>query len=220
MPLRNDISRLSKSCKGASLKIDVREVIEEDASEPATVEPALCPETEDDEEREDAMDSDLLCFSFPLLVLVLVLLLPPLLLFICHCLGCSTFKGKVRIMTRNIFATAARPRTIWSSSIVREIRRGRICLILPKYLAIAEVSTPLLTQNSSTICRPLGVNCQILRSRKERVWVSTAHSIKRAHRNCWQSALAMSRAMLNVVVVLVVTIFCGSLGSGTRTDCV
>jgi hypothetical protein len=43
--------------------------------------------------------------------------------------------------------------------------------------------------------------------------------MKRASRNRWQIDLAMSLAMEKVVVVVVVTMREGSLGSGMRFDC-
>jgi hypothetical protein len=48
---------------------------------------------------------------------------------------------------------------------------------------------------------------------------SAAFSIRRASIKCWLMALAMSRVIEKVVVVVVVTTREGSLGSGPRFDC-
>lgn len=65
---------------------------------------------------------------------------------------------------------------------------------------------------------PLGVSCQTELLELKSVLPST-DSIILASKNRAQVARAISRAMENVVVVVVVTILSGALGSGMRFDC-
>src|SRR6187551_1032053 len=67
------------------------------------------------------------------------------------------------------------------------------------------------------MCIPLGVSCQTA-VLDEKSFLPSADSINRASRNFWHTDLAISLAMENVVVVVVVTIRDGSLGSGIRLD--
>ena len=64
---------------------------------------------------------------------------------------------------------------------------------------------------------PLEVSCQTAFFELKSFFPSTV-STKRASRNFWQTDLAISRAMEKVVVVVVVTMREGSLGSGIRLD--
>jgi hypothetical protein len=77
---------------------------------------------------------------------------------------------------------------------------------------------PFLEMKRSSTCRPFGVSMYVPRSLKRFDWGSDAFSIRRASMKCWHMALAMSRVIENVVVVVVVTIRDGSLGSGPRLD--
>lgn len=70
----------------------------------------------------------------------------------------------------------------------------------------------------STTCRPLGVSWYVPRSLKRLEDGSNAFSMRRASMKCWLKAFAISRVMENVVVVVVVMIREGSLGSGSRLD--
>src|ERR1700743_158597 len=76
---------------------------------------------------------------------------------------------------------------------------------------------PLRLQKRCRMCMPLGVSChtEFLCEKSVR---PSADSMKRASRNFWHTDLAISRAMEKVVVVVVVTILEGSLGSGMRLD--
>src|SRR5229473_3058206 len=67
---------------------------------------------------------------------------------------------------------------------------------------------------------PLGVNCHTppFKVNVGTGLVSTG-SINLASRNRWQTDRAISFAIENVVVVVVVTILEGSFGSGMRFDC-
>lgn len=66
---------------------------------------------------------------------------------------------------------------------------------------------------------PLGVNCQTEPFMVYTCWyLPSADSMKRASRNRWHIERAISFAIENVVVVVVVTIREGSLGSGMRLD--
>jgi hypothetical protein len=67
--------------------------------------------------------------------------------------------------------------------------------------------------------RPLGVHRQMPRSRKSVPAGSTAFAMSRASRNSWHVALALSRLIRNVVVVVVTATRRGFLGSGVRFDC-
>jgi hypothetical protein len=67
---------------------------------------------------------------------------------------------------------------------------------------------------------PLAVSCHTDPFGEYTCWsLPSADSINLASRNLWQIALAISLAMEKVVVVVVVTILVGSLGSGMRLDC-
>lgn len=65
---------------------------------------------------------------------------------------------------------------------------------------------------------PFGVNCHTELLLRKSVFPST-DSTNRASRNLWQTERAISLAIEKVVVVVVVTILVGSLGSGMRFDC-
>jgi hypothetical protein len=65
---------------------------------------------------------------------------------------------------------------------------------------------------------PLGVSCQT-EPRVLKSALLSRDSMKRASRNRIHTDRAISFAMENVVVVVVVTILDGSLGSGMRLDC-
>lgn len=64
---------------------------------------------------------------------------------------------------------------------------------------------------------PLGVSCHTALLDIKSVFPST-DSTKRASKNLWQTERAISFAIEKVVVVVVVTILVGSLGSGMRFD--
>jgi hypothetical protein len=77
---------------------------------------------------------------------------------------------------------------------------------------------PFLLMKRSRTWRPFGVSVKTPLSLNRLVVGSAAFSMRRASMKCWHMALAMSRVIENVVVVVVVTIRDGSLGSGPRFD--
>lgn len=68
------------------------------------------------------------------------------------------------------------------------------------------------------MCRPFGVHWYTPRSLNTLNVRSAAFSINRASMKCWHMSLAISRDIVNVVVVVVVMILAGSLGSADRFD--
>ena len=68
------------------------------------------------------------------------------------------------------------------------------------------------------MCRPLAVQMYTPRSLKTMLVGSAAFSMSRASIKCWHMSLAISRDMVNVVVVVVVMILAGSFGSADRFD--
>ena len=78
---------------------------------------------------------------------------------------------------------------------------------------------PLRVMKRSRTWRPFGVSTYTPRSLNKFDDGSAAFSIKRASMKCWLIALAMSRVIENVVVVVVVITRDGSRGSGPRLDC-
>lgn len=69
------------------------------------------------------------------------------------------------------------------------------------------------------MCRPFGVHWYTPRSLNTPSDRSAAFSTSRASIKCWHISFAMSRDMVNVVVVVVVMMRAGSFGSADRFDC-
>lgn len=76
-----------------------------------------------------------------------------------------------------------------------------------------------MTATTAHTAKPLGVHCQMPRSRNSVPTGSAAFLMRRASRNSWHVAFALSRPIKKVVVVVVVTMRRGFLGSGVRFDC-
>jgi hypothetical protein len=127
----------------------------------------------------------------------------------------------VPINLRNMTSTVLRSED--SLSVPESLSRMTNCMVFLGELTTSVICfcwIPFFAQNLSKTWMPFGVRCQtepfIVNSF---ACFPSADSTNRASKKRWHTDRAISRAIENVVVVVVVTILDGSLGSGIRFDC-